>query len=195
MSSPIHAHSGGQTPARGERSHLLHLGCGEDYRPGWLNVDVSPEVEADEYLDLDDRPWPWPDDAFVRVAARHVLEHLADPLGALAEIARVLTPGGTLVLTYPIGHTRFEDPTHQHYWSVKTAEHIAGDAVHSHETRLPYRLVDTDVQVETGLPSRLQRLRVAYYQWRYGPGPWVDQLPGVYGEVTATYRRTDDGGM
>lgn len=42
----------------------------------------------------------------------HVLEHVADDRTALAEIFRVLAPGGMLILQVPIrGETTFEDPT------------------------------------------------------------------------------------
>lgn len=44
---------------------------------------------------------PFPNDAFDRVIAAEVLEHLPDDGGALAELARVLKPGGTLAVTVP----------------------------------------------------------------------------------------------
>ena len=38
----------------------LHLGCGDEYREGWVNVDhLSPL--ADERVDLSVFPWPWED--------------------------------------------------------------------------------------------------------------------------------------
>lgn len=40
---------------------------------------------------------PYDDAAFDLVLTGHVLEHLADPRPALAEMVRVLTPGGRLV--------------------------------------------------------------------------------------------------
>ena len=40
---------------------------------------------------------PYPDDTFDLVMTAHVLEHLAEPAGALAEMVRVLKPGGWLV--------------------------------------------------------------------------------------------------
>jgi SAM-dependent methyltransferase len=42
----------------------------------------------------------------------HVLEHIPDDRAALAEVRRILAPGGLLVLQVPIGgETTFEDPT------------------------------------------------------------------------------------
>ncbi len=44
---------------------------------------------------------PFPDDAFDRVIASEVLEHVADDQVALDEIFRVLKPGGTVAATVP----------------------------------------------------------------------------------------------
>ena len=44
---------------------------------------------------------PFPADAFDRVIAAEVLEHIPDDRGAMAELARVLRPGGTIAVTVP----------------------------------------------------------------------------------------------
>lgn len=44
---------------------------------------------------------PFPDDAFDRVVAAEVLEHVPDDRRAMAELARVVRPGGTLAVTVP----------------------------------------------------------------------------------------------
>jgi SAM-dependent methyltransferase len=44
---------------------------------------------------------PFADASFDRVIASEVLEHIADDIGALRELARVLRPGGTMAVTVP----------------------------------------------------------------------------------------------
>lgn len=44
---------------------------------------------------------PFPDGCFERVIAAEVLEHIPDDTGAMAELARVLHPGGTMAVTVP----------------------------------------------------------------------------------------------
>jgi len=162
---------------------VLHLGCGTDYRDGCHNVDVNPAVGADEHHDLEDRPWPWPDNAFSVVIARHVLEHLATV--PWDELVRVLRPGGTLKLSYPIGHTRFEDPTHKQHWNYQTAAALAGERNHPHEHVDGLRLDHRQVTVEVS--GRLCRWYTRLRLWKGGPGSWLSQVPGLHGEVTATY--------
>ena len=44
---------------------------------------------------------PFADGAFDRVIASEVLEHIPDDVAAMAELARVLRPGGTMAVTVP----------------------------------------------------------------------------------------------
>ncbi|MEZ5371352.1 MAG: methyltransferase domain-containing protein [Microthrixaceae bacterium] len=44
---------------------------------------------------------PFPDDSFDRIVVSEVLEHIPDDAGALAEIQRVLRPGGLMAATVP----------------------------------------------------------------------------------------------
>lgn len=83
--------------ARGLR---LHLGCGPNRLPGWLNIDAHP---AELALDL---RWPLPfaTGSAELVFMSHVFEHFHYPEEAsavLAEIHRVLIDGGRLRLIVP----------------------------------------------------------------------------------------------
>jgi SAM-dependent methyltransferase len=74
-------------------------------------VDLFPEQRAELWLrlgvevrfcNIDEQPLPYADHAFDAVVFSEVIEHLvAAPLPALREMARVLAPGGRLVLTTP----------------------------------------------------------------------------------------------
>jgi len=44
---------------------------------------------------------PFPDNSFDRIIASEILEHIEDDVGALAELVRVLRPGGTFAATIP----------------------------------------------------------------------------------------------
>lgn len=93
------------------RGTLLDLGCGErDYEAflschceRYVGVDWAQSMHAhvaDIVADLN-RPLPFADAAVDTVTCLSVLEHLREPATLLAEAARVLRPGGHLVLQVP----------------------------------------------------------------------------------------------
>jgi len=91
----------------------LNLGCCNDYRPGWLNVDKSLQFKADEYFDLED-PWPLNNSIATEVIAFHVVEHIKNICLFMREAHRVLAKDGTLHIKAPwwSGHWAAGDPTH-----------------------------------------------------------------------------------
>lgn len=95
----------------------LNLGCGRFPRTDHLNVDLSPLAKADLRCDLE-RPLPFADGTFSRVTADHVLEHLGSPFRVMAEIHRVLAPGGFLILRVPHFSRGFSHPEHQRGFDV-----------------------------------------------------------------------------
>lgn len=55
---------------------------------------------------------PVPDASFDAVMCTEVLEHVPDPIAALRELARVLRPGGTMILTSPFASLTHFAPYH-----------------------------------------------------------------------------------
>jgi SAM-dependent methyltransferase len=75
-------------------------GVGELFAAMREQGEVPAGAEADtkqgDALDL-----PFPDGEFDRVVAAEVLEHIPEDTRAIAELARVLRPGGTMAVTVP----------------------------------------------------------------------------------------------
>ena len=64
---------------------------------------------------------PVADGGFDAVLCTEVLEHVAEPIKALKEMARILKPGGRLMLTAPLGSGIHQEPFHYYggytpYW-------------------------------------------------------------------------------
>jgi SAM-dependent methyltransferase len=79
----------------------LNLGCGSDYKEGWLNVDVLRGVRADKHFSLDKYPWPLKNNSFNQVLMKSVLEHLENPINALKEVIRISRDKARLTVIVP----------------------------------------------------------------------------------------------
>lgn len=108
-------------------SHILNLGSGNRKINGAINVDLSPHTNPEVVHDLDQLPWPFADSQFSEVHAYDVLEHLADVVGAVAEIHRVSSPGARIHITVPhfSCDNAFTDPTHRHYFGHRSFDYFS----------------------------------------------------------------------
>jgi SAM-dependent methyltransferase len=85
----------------------IHLGCGEKYLAGYVNIDYPPsehsviKVRADEYRDI--RTLEYPESTLDEIRSHHLFEHFsrAEALKLLLRWRRWLKPGGTLVIETP----------------------------------------------------------------------------------------------
>ena len=104
----------------------LNLGCGLDYREGWVNVDRRwPGLPAHVPMDMDvdlEGPWPWADGSAEAVLAYSVFEHVADIMHVMAEAHRVLRAGGTIRIVGPSQTSAnwCADPTHKRAFNRQT---------------------------------------------------------------------------
>lgn len=80
----------------------LHLGCGDEYLPGYINVDSYTNAKVDLYLDARNLNL-FPDNSITSIESYHLFEHfeLQDAKKALQEWFRVLKPGGLLIIELP----------------------------------------------------------------------------------------------
>lgn len=94
-----------------------------------------------------------PDGSYDALLASHVLEHLANPLGALREWTRVVRPGGHVLLIVP-----HRDGTFDHRRPVTTLAHLRTDAERRTPeddlSHLPEILSLHDLERDPGAPDR-----------------------------------------
>jgi predicted SAM-dependent methyltransferase len=105
---------------RGRHGMAMHLGCGNNIRDGWVNVDLNPSAD----LMLDTRePLPFADGTFSKIYSEHFYEHFSYPRDIthlLSECYRVLEPGGSHSFGVPDGEMVL-----RHYTTNEYAEHAA----------------------------------------------------------------------
>jgi len=98
-----------------EGSRKLNLGCGNQLLPGFVNLDIRKGHGIEVVHNLERYPYPFKDNEFDFILASHVLEHLDDTVGVMAELHRILKPGGRLVIRFPYYQhpNAWLDPTHK----------------------------------------------------------------------------------
>ncbi len=111
----------------------LNLGCGHDYKQGWVNLDHDPRCSPDISHDLDSLPYPFEDGEFGYVYASHVVEHVDDLFATLDEIERILEPGGELHVRVPhfSNGNGYNDLTHRRFFGWFTFDRIV-EGIHGH---------------------------------------------------------------
>jgi SAM-dependent methyltransferase len=100
----------------GRTGRVLDVGCGPGFlldafrRRGWepqgTELTEGAAAHARRVLGIPVHvgpleSWPWPESSFDAVAMWHVLEHWPDPRVALDRAARLLRPGGVLLVGVP----------------------------------------------------------------------------------------------
>ena len=108
---------------------VLDVGCGKrKIEPGAVGIDISPDSAADHIWDLDRYPWPLGDNQFSRIHMSHVIEHLDDPMRAMAEVYRVAADGADVFLVTPhfSSHNSYTDPTHKRHLGAGSFDYFTG---------------------------------------------------------------------
>jgi SAM-dependent methyltransferase len=104
-------------------SRVLDVGAGVgQYRPLFTHCDYRAHdfglepATSGYYTHLDYESdvteIPVPDAAFDVVLCTEVLEHVPEPIPALHEIVRILRPGGSLLISAPLGSHLHQEPYH-----------------------------------------------------------------------------------
>lgn len=103
----------------------LNLGCGHDYKKGWVNVDCDKNYRFDKYVNLNNLPWDLPSDAYKYILCFHILEHLEIPFPEIIkELNRISKNNAIIEIKAPffLSTKYFADPTHKIPFSIRTFE-------------------------------------------------------------------------
>jgi SAM-dependent methyltransferase len=152
---------------------VLDIGCGtRKIEEGAIGIDISPDSAAEHVWNLDVYPWPLEDDQFARIHMSHVIEHLDDPMRAMAEVHRVACDGADVFVTTPhfSSHNSYVDPTHKRHLAAGSFAYLTGKDFPSFRGS-PFRFEIVKVELTFGgnlvldnLGRLLVRLSMPWYE-------------------------------
>jgi len=96
----------------------LDIGGGANPQDGFVNLDKRDLSAVDIVHDVEQYPWPLPDECVLVAMASHLVEHI-NPAGGgfirfMDEAWRVMKSGGEFAISCPHGSSQgyLQDPTH-----------------------------------------------------------------------------------
>jgi SAM-dependent methyltransferase len=93
---------------------ILDIGCGKFKLPGSVGLDIVPLEGVDVVHDLNQFPYPFPNDSFDRIRLIHVVEHIQSITRTMEEIHRIAKSGAEVEIVTPhyTDSSSWQDPTH-----------------------------------------------------------------------------------
>ena len=110
----------------------LNIGCGRKKIAGYINCDISKEVNPDKVVDLE-KKLPFKDNSVREIVADHVLGQIQNFIPLMHEIHRICRKNAILKFKVPFysypsyysdpAHVRFSSPFTFDYFSSKELSH------------------------------------------------------------------------
>ena len=186
----------GHLRALGPAGLVLDLGCGRGdwmarmQKEGLTPVGIEPEEDRAKMAlafapaaVADGQLLPFRDASIAVVWCIHVLHHLEDPVAALAEIRRVLRPGGHLILA----ETVEDNPVIR----LGRRIHPEWDGVHVHSRFTAAALLDLVGDAGLDVVDRRQHSLVSFAAWLLPMGArrtWM-AVRGIEGLLPRSFDR------
>jgi ubiquinone/menaquinone biosynthesis C-methylase UbiE len=108
---------------------ILNVGSGMDRSiSDAVTIDINPGVRPDVVHDLNQVPWPFPDNSFDAIYCKEVIEHMGNVIAIMEEMHRIGRPGAMVQITTPHFScaNSFTDPTHLHHLGFFSFDYFTG---------------------------------------------------------------------
>jgi predicted SAM-dependent methyltransferase len=139
----------------------LNLGCGNDYREGYVNCDWTNKVKVDKIVDLE-KKLPFKDNSVDEILCFHVLEHVNNFIPLMHEMYRIGKKDAKIIIKTPFYSAwgQFNDPTHVRFFTPWTFDYFKKGS-YSHEVGADKDMFDVkEVKINfgIGISSRLNKI-------------------------------------
>lgn len=155
------------------QTNKLNLGCGNDIKAGWINLDSASLPGVDVVHDIENLPLPFVSNFFDEILCQDVLEHV-EYIPVLRELHRILKPGGTLTIRVPhfTSKNNFMDPTHRKMFSCRTFDFFTKSSFLGRSYYFDFHF---DKVIDTKITFSDRRI----YLYNYLVAPIINLKPGM----------------
>jgi len=124
----------------------LHLGCGNDYKEGFINVDGSADVKPDKVWNLEQSPLPFESDSVEEIVANHVLEHVHNFVPLMHDLHRICRANARIHIKTPFYSAwgQFNDPTHVRFFTPFTFNYFNTWGNYAHQVKSSKQMFDVE---------------------------------------------------
>lgn len=109
----------------------LDVGCGSNKQPGYVGMDKRVVEGVNIVHDIENIPYPLPDDCCSVILASHLVEHICPKvfIDVMNEWWRILQADGQLLIACPHARSfgQMQDPTHCGFFSEATWSYFDPD--------------------------------------------------------------------
>lgn len=126
-----------------KHSLKLHLGCGNDIKQDFINLDSVKLPGVDIVHDLNKFPWPFKQNVFEKIISISTLEHLENLIKVMEEIHRISKNEAIIEIRVPHFSSlgAFKDPTHKIFFSYYSFDYFTDDFNYNFYTKARFKIL------------------------------------------------------
>jgi SAM-dependent methyltransferase len=131
----------------------LNLGCGNDIKKGFVNLDSIKLGGVDVVHDLNKFPWPFKDNSFDYIFTASTLEHLDNLILTMEEIHRICNNKSKIEIIVPHFSSlgAYQDPTHKKFFSYYTFDYFTEGFDYNFYTKARFNIIKRKIVYGKGL--------------------------------------------
>jgi len=133
----------------------LHLGCGNEHLKGYVNCDISPEVNPDKIVNLE-KKLPFKNNSVDEIIANHILEHIENFISLIKEFYRICKKNAIIKIRVPYFAYpgAFQDPTHVRFFTLKTFDYFSTGHPFNYYSNVKFKIEKRKLRFFVTRPSK-----------------------------------------
>ena len=129
----------------------LNLGCQEDVRKGYINLDKWDYKGVNVVWDLEETPLPFETSSFSEVVASNILEHMDKLMPLMRELHRITEPNGIIKITVPFYNSPYAVGSldHKRFFEHNSYQNFTNKFYFNGDERYKFELVRKSIKPTT----------------------------------------------